>query len=40
MTKLELDMYYVNASSYITFQVNIPKDYGEKYGKLNFNKGQ
>ena len=40
MTKLKLDLYYVNANSYTKFQINISKDCREKSVKLNFSKGQ
>ena len=39
-SKVELDLYYVKANSYTTFQVNITKDGREKFRKLNFFKGQ
>ena len=40
MTKLELELYYVMTNSYTKFQVDISKDDREKFGKLNFSKGQ
>ena len=40
VTKLKLDLYYVMTNSYTEFEVNISKDCREKYGKLNFSKGQ
>ena len=40
VTKLKLDLYYVNTYSYPVFTVNISKDCKEKSGKLNFYKGQ
>ena len=40
LPKRELDIYYFKTNSYIKFQVNISKDEREKYGKLNFSKGQ
>ena len=40
VTKVELDLYYVKTNSYTKFQVNISKDDWEKFGKLNFWKGQ
>ena len=36
VTKLKLDLYYVNTNLYPIFQVNISKDCREKNGKLNF----
>ena len=36
MTKLKLDLYYVNTNSYTKFQVNISKDCREKSGKLKY----
>ena len=39
-TKVELDLYYAKANSYNKFQVNITKSGREKFGKLNFCKGQ
>ena len=40
VTKLKVDLYYVNTNSYTKFQVNISKDGREKSGTLNFYKGQ
>ena len=40
VTKRELDLYYVKTNSYTKFEVNISKDGREKFGKLNFSKGQ
>ena len=39
-TKVELDLYNVKTNSNSKFQVNITKDGREKFGKLNFCKGQ
>ena len=40
MTKLKRVLYYVMINLYTKFQVNISKDSREKFGKLNFSKGQ
>ena len=40
VTKRELDLYYVKTNSYTKFEVSISKDSREKFGKLNFSKGQ
>ena len=40
VTKVELDLYYVNTNSYMKFQLNMSKDDKEKSGKRNFSKGQ
>ena len=34
-TKVKLDLYYVKTNPYTKFQVNIPKDDWEKFGKLS-----
>ena len=39
-TKVELDLYYVKANSYMKFQLNMSNDDKEKSGKRNFSKGQ
>ena len=39
-TKVKFDFYYLKTNSYTKFQVNITKDRREKFGKLNFCKGQ
>ena len=39
-SKVKLDLYYIKTNSYTKFQVNITKDWREKFGKLNFYKGQ
>ena len=39
-TKVKLDLYYVKTNSYTKYQVNNTKDRREKFGKLNFCKGQ
>ena len=39
-TKVELDLYYVKANSYMKFQLNMSEDEKEKSGKRIFCKGQ
>ena len=40
VTKVELDLYYVETNSYMKFQLNMLKDDKENPGKRNFSKGQ
>ena len=40
MTKLKLDLYCAKTNPYMTFELNISKEYKRKSGKRNFSKGQ